>query len=484
MKTYILLITMAWGVNVFAQKQANIWYFGIKAGLDFNSGTPVPITNGQTYSPDGTSVEGTSVISDSAGALLFYTNGMKIWNKNQQVMPNGNGLLGNFSSTQGALIVPQPGSSRYFYIFTVDDFYEDNLQYGFRYSVVDICLDGGLGDVIPAQKNILLIDTVAEKLAAVRHTNGTDYWIIVHKYFSDAFYVYRLTATGITDTVVTHIGSRHPNAAVSQVTAPAIGQLKVSPDGKKMALVNANGADVIAEYFDFDNSTGVVSNWVNLQTDSTLIKNYQYYGVAFSPDNSKLYISCVANGNGIYQYDLNAGGGDSLAVRASSTKIAGTYNYFALQLAADGKIYFTRSPFAGITYIGAINSPNNAGLACNYIDSAIYLNGDTATMGLPNFITGFDYSNTTYNCNKTGLSQISDDDILVYPNPSTNRWQLSVNSYIIGSTIEIFDVEGQMVFTAEIKDINTDISSAAAAGIYMLKVTHQGNTHFKKLVKL
>jgi hypothetical protein len=121
-----------------AQKQGNIWYFGTHAGLDFNSGIPVPLSNGQTYTPDGTPIEGTAVMSDNTGLLLFYTNGNKIWNKNHQLMPNGDSILSTFSSTQGALIVPQPGSSRYFYVFTVDDFYLDKLKYGFRYSIVDI----------------------------------------------------------------------------------------------------------------------------------------------------------------------------------------------------------------------------------------------------------------------------------------------------------------------------------------------------------
>ncbi len=476
-----LLITFC--LTLPAQKQGNIWYFGKKAGLDFNGGSPVSLTNGQTYTTDGSPVEGTSVISDSSGALLFYTNGMKIWNKNQQVMPDGDSILGNFSSTQGALIVPQPGSSRYFYVFTVDDFYEDNLKYGFRYSIVDICRDNGLGDVMPGLKNILMLDTVAEKLTAVRHANGTDYWIIVHKYYSDAFYSYRLTSTGIADSVISHIGSRHPNAAVSQVSGPAIGQMKVSPDGKKIALVNANGADVIAEYFDFDNSTGAVSSWVNLQTDSTIIKNYQYYGVSFSPDNSKLYIACTVNGNGIYQFDLNAGGGDSVSVRASMTKIAGTYNYFALQLGPDGKIYSTRSPFIGIRYVAAIDAPNNPGSACNYRDSAVFLNGDTATMGLPNFITAYDYSNTTYNCSKAGLSEIAMDNINVYPNPSANGWQLTVNSDLVGSAIEISDAEGRIVFTSEIKDTHTDLNFATESGFYLMRIYSGGNSIFKKLVK-
>ena len=148
MKKILIILIIFIPLLSTAQKQGNIWYFGDHAGLDFNSGVPVPLTNGQTYSPDGTLIEGSAVISDSSGSLLFYTNGNKLWNKNQHVMPHGDSLLSDFSSTQAALIVPKPGSSRYFYVFTVDDFYEDNLKYGFRYSIVDICLDSGLGDVM------------------------------------------------------------------------------------------------------------------------------------------------------------------------------------------------------------------------------------------------------------------------------------------------------------------------------------------------
>ena len=85
----------------FSQKQGNIWYFGQQAGLNFNSGSPVALLNGQT-SP--VSVEGTSCIADSSGSLLFYSNGMTIWNKNHTVMQNGNGLLGNYSSTQSSTL--------------------------------------------------------------------------------------------------------------------------------------------------------------------------------------------------------------------------------------------------------------------------------------------------------------------------------------------------------------------------------------------
>ena len=44
---------------------------------------------------------------------------------------------------------------------------------------------------------------------------------------------------------------------------------------------------LLEQYFDFNKSTGIVSNAVDIVTDSI----YQYYGVSFSPDNSKLYIT-------------------------------------------------------------------------------------------------------------------------------------------------------------------------------------------------
>ncbi len=432
------------------QKQGNIWYFGDHAGLDFNNVSPVALTNGETYSPDGTKVEGTAVISDSSGSLLFYTNGMKIWNKNQQVMPNGDNLLGDFSSTQSALIVPQPNSSRYFYVFTTDCF-QNNLQNGFRYSVVDICLNNGMGDVIPNQKNIKLIDTVSEKLTAVRHANGMDYWIIVHKYYSDAFYSYHLSAAGIVDTVISHIGSRHPNIATNQTPDEAIGELKASPNGNKIAIVTGNSAPyAIAEYFNFDKNTGLLSNWVNLQTNTALQQQY-YYGVCFSPDNSKLYITSIININDVYQFDLNAGGGNADSVSASITNIATNnyYYYYGLQLGTDGKIYLARS---NTQYLSAINNPNNTGANCNFQDSAIYLNGEICGYGLPNFIDSYDYANTIFKCQEVDVTEENlNEKISISPNPCASQTIIHTDKVFNDAILDVYNSLGQQV--KQIKNI-------------------------------
>src|SRR5690348_7747292 len=103
----------AWGLLVFigsnalAQKENNIWCFGNTAGLDFNSGSPVAFSGVQIAAGGQ---EGCSSIADATGSLLFYTDGLSVWNKNHLQMPNGFGLLGHYSTSEGALIVPQPGS--------------------------------------------------------------------------------------------------------------------------------------------------------------------------------------------------------------------------------------------------------------------------------------------------------------------------------------------------------------------------------------
>lgn len=357
-----------------AQKQGNIWYFGDHAGLDFNNNPPLSLLNGQTDFPlPNHWNEGCSSISDSSGNLLFYTNGMKVWNKEQQVMPNGNNLLGHSSSTQSTIIIPQPGNEQYFYVFTTDA-EENNFQNGLRYNVVDICHDNGLGDIMPSEKNIKLLDAAGERLICITHSNGIDYWIISHKFNSDAFYSFRLTSTGIIDTIISHTGT---------VDNLGWGQTVASPNGLKIAYAKPGANSGFTLLLDFNPSTGIVSNEQTLNTLNT------EYGAAFSPDNSKLYFSTTGHGE-IYQYNLNAG--NFAAVLASKTHIIqnGPDSWREMQLAPDGKIYIAR---AGKTYLSIIEYPNNLYPTCNYIDSAIYLGGQYSSWGLPNYITGYKYHN-------------------------------------------------------------------------------------------
>ncbi|HOB27707.1 MAG TPA: hypothetical protein PKJ07_06165, partial [Bacteroidales bacterium] len=107
MKNYILFFLLVFIINetLYSQNEGNNWYFGENAGLSFNTAPPTPLTNGQldTY-------EGCATVSDKNGNLLFYTDGMTVYDKMHNIMPNGSNLFGHSSSTQSAIIVPKPGT--------------------------------------------------------------------------------------------------------------------------------------------------------------------------------------------------------------------------------------------------------------------------------------------------------------------------------------------------------------------------------------
>src|SRR4030095_16264209 len=124
---YTLCILLA--SSGFGQiKRASQWLFGWKAGIDFSSGNPISSTFSQMAS-----IEGSSSIADTSGSLLFYSNGESVWNKLQQPMSNGSGLMGDQSAAQSSLIVPLPESDSIYYLFTTAAL----AGYGARYNIID-----------------------------------------------------------------------------------------------------------------------------------------------------------------------------------------------------------------------------------------------------------------------------------------------------------------------------------------------------------
>ena len=140
--TFILTLLL---INISsAQKESRFWYFGDNAGLDFNQSPPVPLLNGVLIT-----TEGCASMSDTSGALLFYTDGITVWDRNGMPMPNGTGLLGHSNSTHSAAIVKEPGSSSKYYIFTAPA--QAGVLNGkpeMRFNLIDLSLNGGFGDVV------------------------------------------------------------------------------------------------------------------------------------------------------------------------------------------------------------------------------------------------------------------------------------------------------------------------------------------------
>ncbi len=381
---------------VFSQKQANNWFFGDSLGMTFNSVTPTALFGSKMRAN-----EGNSTISDSQGNLLFYTNGVYVWNRNHQLMPNGLGLAGNDMSSQSALIVPHPDSANLYWLFTVD--YAAR-SFGFRYSLVNMNLDGGLGD-ITTTKNILLLTPVAEKLCATRHANGHDIWVTVHQWNTNAFYSYLISGSGISSVpVISTVGAIHTGGANN---VNAVGCMKFSADGSKLAL-GITYPDRRVGIFDFNNATGIVSNGIEDINFNAVLGGP--YGVEFSPKGRYLYISEADNVNvgRVYQYDLQA------ANPIASRTIIGSDPNFGisqLQLAPDGKIY-------AIIFLGyslhAITAPDSGGLACNFQKDVIIFNNCLqckTTNGLPNFLSSY-FSSDTAQCATFSTSITADKDTI------------------------------------------------------------------------
>lgn len=389
--------------TTFAQNEANIWYFGANAGLDFNSGSPVALTNGQLNTS-----EGCATLCNNTGQLLLYTDGITVFNKNHVVMPNGNGLMGDVSSSQSATIVQKPGSNNLFYIFTLDAFAGAD---GFRYSLVDMSLDGGNG-AVTNQKNILIYTPSSEKLAIVKKPNNTDYWVVTHGWNNNSFFSYSLTSAGLNNTpVISNVG-----VVVTGLTTNNFGYMKIAPNGQKLAICNS---EINTELFDFDVNTGIVSNSLVLNTH-TFNTGFDY-GVEFSPNSELLYVTFInftPEPLQLVQFDLMAPNIlGSRQVIYTGFEVTGLPA--ALQLGPDGKMYIAIS---NKSKIGVINNPNVIGFGCNLQIDSIDLAGKFCRLGLPPFVSSFFYSptiqfdnacvgqnaNLTFNTSQTVLSALWD----------------------------------------------------------------------------
>ncbi len=341
---YIVTLTLIFlSLAATGQKQNNNWCFGSKAAFDFNSGAPVAFTSAIN------GIESCATVSDrNSGALLFYSDGVRIWNRSHTIMPNGNGIGNDFlsSSLQGTLIVPFTDDSNKYYVFALE--HESAAEGALFYSVVDMRLDGGMGDVSSTQKKIKLGKGFVEGMQAVPSCDG--HWLILSSRTSNEFLSYRISATGI-DT----------NAVVSQMSFPYItsawGALKMSPNREKILYATYTSRQfggqnfAIAAIYDFDERTGTLSNGQHLLPPSA---NASYYSAEFSADGSKAYITDLRVG--IYQFDL------SLPTQADITASKKTvYQNIPgriaslLQMGPDKNIY---AAISGMNHVDRISNTN------------------------------------------------------------------------------------------------------------------------------
>ncbi|MFK7748268.1 MAG: T9SS type B sorting domain-containing protein [Kordia sp.] len=367
-------------VSVHAQRETANWFFGVNAGLNFNSGAPVNLDTGQINT-----LEGCSTISDADGALLFYTDGVTVWNRMHQMMPNGTDLAGSLSSTQSCIIIPNPGNANLFYIFTTDvvDSYNGSntgASNGFNYSVVDMAQSSGMGNV--TTKNVNLLTNTSEKVSGTLSSDG-NYWVVTHR--NNQFFSFKVTAAGVNAIpVVSNTSNAVPDYRNIR------GNMKISPNGQKLAIAHTLFEPDLAGLlylYDFDSTTGFVSN------GQFMADEIMFYGVEFSSNSTRLYASGKAFGINsltnmqLQQYDVTA-------ADVPNTKFV-VYDYpsaqvtpslaGSLQLGLDKRIYHALPS----SKLSTINAPNLLGAACGFDYQSVDLGTNFTRFGLPASVQSF-----------------------------------------------------------------------------------------------
>lgn len=361
----LLLLGMPTVCN--SQQQFNTWFFGEHAGISFEIPSPKILSAGATND-----WEGICCISDARnGESLFHSNGETVWNRRNEPMPNGTGLFGNTSSEQSAVVLRSLVDSSIYYLFTVDQAGYFWPSRGLNYSIIDMRLDAGYGDVLC--KNVHLLDDAAEALQAVPREDGGGYWVIVHKLGSNQFCSYSLSDTGVSEIpVVSSIGSSIGTGD------DGICGIASCADGKVISLSATNLR--MLQLFKFDASDGTVSSAVDLSGYASM----ENYLGAFSP-SGRYYYSYMNRGDSVLaQFDLTDW--QTGSIRQSLKMLSATGRSIrnspgALMVGPDGKIYTTNGRSK---WLSVIENPERSGPDASFVVEAIDLSPGVGLSGLPN----------------------------------------------------------------------------------------------------
>jgi gliding motility-associated-like protein len=371
---------------VYGQGENNIWALNRNNGIDFNGSSPVAITTAM----NSNWIQGSATVCTPGGALLFYSNGGKIWDRNHNLMPNGS-LAPNLplAARQGTVIVPIPNDVNRYYVFSLQETaratFTDLLDINSRlyYTIVDMSLNNGLGDVVPGEKWKLLDNYLAEKMIAIKG-DRCNVWLLVRSKKTNQYKSYEITRGGINPQPVLSTCGTFP--LESYIYCP----IKVSPDRRKLAASLSPkeynlGIDVGIETYDFDPLTGIVSNPQVIDNGLNLsfysVNTHYYFDLCFSPNNSKLYATSLVGAwpsppQDVFQYDMSQP--NAAAIQASKTPVfssqslsyyqPGYYRFYDLELGPNGKLYCSslyQYDFIGPGPISVINAPDQPGMLSN-----------------------------------------------------------------------------------------------------------------------
>ncbi len=345
-------------------KQANLWYFGFNAGLDFSTDPPKVLSDGKSFTNNIS-----STMCDTKGNLLFYTDGHVVFNRFHQPMPNGHIMFGGES-----IIIPHPGDPGVYYLALASEFN------GIRIHTVDMSLDDGRGDLLGP----IFGGVSAFGLAVTKACSFNGYWLLAwfpSTFAPKVFLTMKIDENGLDPAFYF--------SAVGQAM-DLVRNLKISPDGKRVACSYQTAGKYYLSIYDFDPyNTGTVSNprVLNINPAPSWLS-----GAEFSPNSRYLYASGnFADNAKVLQFDLEAG--DVNAISNSKTALYSQLSSSSggvPQLAPNGKIYLHIQELTPSPFLDVIHSPNSPGTACQYQNKGFDLGpSGEAGGGLCNAISSY-----------------------------------------------------------------------------------------------
>jgi gliding motility-associated-like protein len=363
-----------------AQNQNNTWFLGTYLGMSFTGGimNPIPDKASPMYSGLGA-----SVMSDkTTGAMLLFTDGRQIWDRNKQLMPNGVLYQGTGSDQSSNIIIFETAPKKYFV------FYCDQTE-NISYALVDLGLNNGNGDVVYKKK--LLASQMDLQFTAVKMPNSGGYWLITHKKGTNEFNSFAVINEQVSTTpVVSYAG-----ATTFLNTQFSYGKMITEATGNRLAYlffdsdINASSGCILQE-FTIDKRCGTIALNKNVNLGSNQI--YDKLGsISYDPTGKYLYFSSYRSDDkfSLAQFDMKSNASDNGRILISNQY----ENIGDIQLGPNGKIYASSSESRTFTSkISVINSPSNAGNNCNFLVNAIELSknpflGSIGVDRFPTFIT-------------------------------------------------------------------------------------------------
>lgn len=483
---YFLVFLYLWSLSCLdAQSmQDYIWLLGIDQSaepgnqayrFDFNI-RPFEVLrsdNGLGFDSNNAS------ICDSQGNLLFYTNGCAVLNKHAQVMPNGDSLnYGVFMEllwdpsceygypgTNNCMILTDPSNEDLYYIIHKEFFYNGSDQKDsirLLYSVVDMTLDEGNGDVIEKNKIFFSEEHVLSSyLTSIQHANGRDWWVL-QPMEEDSFFV-----TFLIDELGIH-KSTYQSAYqyFDWFRSSASGTARFSPDGTKYALYNYYDQ---LHIYDFDRVSGLLSNHRTVVLFEDIDRGeIRFSSVEWSPNSRFIYTASRHELHQIDMWEPDLQDGIRLIDTYNGTVDPFPTNFFLMAQGPDCRIYMCST--SGSRSYHVINKPDELGQACDFVQNGVQLPFPSGVASFPNF-PRFRVDEEE-KCDPTITSMLGEQvyyrrNMEVYPNPTYGPIHAKIPSAKPG-TLAVTDMEGRMVWVRRItgealKEIDL---SHLAAGTY------------------